>query len=143
MPTAPGELIRAWFEEVWNQGKEEAVDRFLSPDFLSCGLPTEDRQPVRGPEGFKLLYRRLRGAFPDIKVELVHVLAEGDMAAAHCHLKGTHTGDTLGVPATGKTVDFRGVVLVKTRGDKIIEGHNYFDFLGMFHQIGLLPPMRI
>ena len=136
MPT-PEELLRAWFDGVWRRGDEAAIDRLLHPQGLVHGLPTPDGQPIRGPEQFKPFYRRFRSAFPDIAIELRHVVTQGDLAVAHCRVRGTHTGEGLDVPATHRRVEFEGFAMCRAAGDKVAEAFNCFDFLGMYHQLGV------
>jgi predicted ester cyclase len=135
MPT-PESLLRAWFDGVWGQADETAIDRLLHADGLIHGLPTPDGTPLRGPEQFKPFYRAFRAAFPDIAIELRHVVAQGDLAVAHCLVRATHTGDGLGVPPTGRTVTFEGFAMCRAAGDRVAEAFNCFDFLGMYRQLG-------
>jgi predicted SnoaL-like aldol condensation-catalyzing enzyme len=121
MSPTPDALIRQWFEELWNQGKEDTIDRLMAPETVVHGLPTPDGQPLRGPEAFKPFFHAFRGAFPDLRVTVVRTVAQGDTVAAHCHTTGTH--------------------LAHTRGDKLIEGWNCFDFLALYQQLGVLPQM--
>jgi steroid delta-isomerase-like uncharacterized protein len=141
MSPTPDALIRQWFEELWNQGKEDTIDRLMAPETVVHGLPTPDGQPLRGPEAFKPFFHAFRGAFPDLRVTVVRTVAQGDTVAAHCHTTGTHLAHTLGFDATGKPVDFWGMCIVRTRGDKLIEGWNCFDFLALYQQLGVLPQM--
>jgi steroid delta-isomerase-like uncharacterized protein len=141
MSPTPEALIRQWFEELWNQGKEDTIDRLMTPETVVHGLPTPDGKPIRGPGAFKPFFHAFRGAFPDLRVTVVRTVAQGDTVAAHCHTTGTHLSHTLGIDATGKQVDFWGMCIVRTRGDKVIEGWNCFDFLALYQQLGVLPQM--
>jgi len=138
MPDAPDIMIRRWFEEVWNQKREDTIDRMIAPQALVHGLPTPDNRPLRGPDEFKALYRQFRNAFPDLTVIVERTVREGEFVAAYCRCTGTHRGDGLGVPASGNAVDFMGMVIVKAAGDQFIEGWNCFDFLTCYEQIGIV-----
>lgn len=136
-PTADA-VVRAWFEEVWNQGRVQSIDRILAADAVAHGLPGG---PAQGPAAFRPVFELFRGAFPDIHIDVERTVTEGDVVAAYCHVTGTHTGDTLGIPATGKRVDFHGVTITRIADGTIREGWNCFDFLTMYQQLGTMPPM--
>jgi steroid delta-isomerase-like uncharacterized protein len=142
MQATPDVLIRQWFEELWNQGREETIDRLLAPGAKVFGLPTPDNRPLSGPDEFKPFFRRFHDAFPDVRVTVVRTVTEGDLVAAHCQVRGTHLGDTLGTPATGRVVEFSGMCFVRAAGGQLVEGWNSFDFLTCYQQIGLLPQLE-
>ena len=128
-------FIRRWFEEVWNKGREEAIDEMFAEDGIAHGLADETGATLRGPAGFKPFFRNFRGAFPDIKVIVEDTVAEGDQVAARCTLRATHTGDNLGFAATHKPLDITGIAIVRVRDGKIVEAWNNFDFMGMSRQL--------
>lgn len=140
MSKMPEALVNQWFEELWNQGREDAIDRLLAPNALVHGL-TPDGKPLIGPEAFRPFFKRFHGAFPDIRVTIDRLVRENDLVAAHCRVAGTHSGNTLGVKATGLRVAFTGICIVRTNGRQLIEGWNAFDFLTCFQQIGALPQL--
>ena len=137
MPATPESILRAWFDGVWGRGDEATIDQLLHADGLIHGLPTPDGQPIRGPEQFKPFYRAFRSAFPDIAIELRHVVTQGDLCVAHCLVRATHTGDGLDLPATGRPVVIEGFAMCRAAGDKVAEAFNCFDFLGMYRQLGV------
>jgi hypothetical protein len=79
------------------------------------GLSGADGAQLRGPDGFKPYFRAVRGALGDLRVDIKRVVTEGDICVAHCHVRARHTGESLGGPATGRPVDFWGMVMVKVR----------------------------
>jgi steroid delta-isomerase-like uncharacterized protein len=131
-------LIHRWFEEVWNKGREEAIDELFAEDGIAHGLADEAGQALRGPEEFKPFFRKFRDAFPDIQVIIEDCISEGDKVAARCRVRAQHTGEGLGVAATGNAVEFTGMSIVHIRDGKIVEGWNNFDFMRLFQQIGAL-----
>jgi len=133
MATRADAVIREWFEHLWNQKREDTIDRLLAPGATVDGLPA----PIRGPEGFKPFYRAFRDAFPDIRVEVVRTITEGNMVAAHCQVTGRRAPDAGGAP--GAPVEFWGMVIVRVDDGKIAEAWNSFDFLGLYQQLGLMP----
>jgi steroid delta-isomerase-like uncharacterized protein len=137
----PDIVVREWFEQVWTQQREEAVDRLMAPDALVHDLPTPDGAPMRGPEAFKPFHRKFVAAFPDICIDVTRTLVDGDMVAAHCRVKVTHGGDGLGMMATGRTATISGICIARVQNGQIVEGWNSFDFLSLYQQLGLLPAM--
>jgi steroid delta-isomerase-like uncharacterized protein len=127
--------MRTWFDEVWTQGREQTIQRLLAADAVAHGLPGG---PARGHDAFRTVFTTFRGAFPDIRIDVERTVTEGEMVAAYCHVTGTHTGNTLGIPATGKRVDFHGVTIARIVDGTIREGWNCFDFLTMYQQLGAI-----
>jgi steroid delta-isomerase-like uncharacterized protein len=138
MSVQPDAVIRSWFEQAWNQKKDDTIDRLLATDVVVHGLPGG---PMRGPASFRPLYDSFRGAFPDIHITVERTITQGDFVAAHCRVTGTHSGDALGVPATGRRVDFQGIVMARVGDGQLREGWNCFDFLTMYQQLGVVPPI--
>ena len=131
-------LIQRWFEEVWNQGNEKAIDELLAEDGVIHGLVDASGNPVRGLKGFHEFHRQFRGAFPDIHVSVDDIIAEGDRVVARCSVRGRHTGENLGFAPTDAPVQFGGVAIVRISYGKIVEAWNHFDFLEMNKQLGVL-----
>jgi len=131
-------LIRRWFEEVWNKGREEAIDEMFAEDGIVHGLSDEGEAPLRGATGFKPFFRKFRGAFPDIEVIVEDTVSEGDKVAARCTVRGKHQSDSLGIAATQQPMEITGMAMVRVRDGKIVEAWNNFDFMTMFKQLGAL-----
>ena len=134
----PKDLVRRWFEEVWNKGREEAIDEMFAEDGIAHGLADETGEPLRGASGFKPFFRSFRGAFPDIEVIVEDAIAEGDKVAARCRVRATHAGDGLGFAATQRPMEITGMTFARVRDGKIVEAWNNFDFMAMFQQLGTL-----
>lgn len=131
-------LLRRWFEEVWNKGRADAIEEMFAADGIAHGLSDDSGNPLRGPNDFKPFHETFRGAFPDIEVVVEDVIAEGDLVAARCSVRGKHTGDHLGVAATNAPVQFTGMTIARIRDGKIVEAWNNFDFMKMNKQIGVI-----
>ena len=137
----PETVVTRWFKEVWTEGREEVIDELMASDAMIHDLPTPDGQPMCGCDAFRPFYRRFRSAFPDIEVKVVRTIADGEYIAVHCRVKASHGGDSLGVAATGRPVDFSGMAIARVRDGQIVEGWNCFDFLTLYQQLGMLPAM--
>lgn len=133
MSASPDAIIRQWFQEVWNERREEAIDRLMAPGARVHGL---SGGVIDGPEGFKPFYRVFCGAFADLRVEVSQTVVEGDRVAALCHVTGLHAGDALGGKATGRAIDLWGTTFGRVKDGRIVEGWNTFDFLTMYQQMG-------
>ena len=131
MPMTPDAVVRSWFQEIWNEGREDAIDRLADPNFSAHGAPT-----LRSTEEFKVLYRQFRQALTDIEVTVERTVTDGEYCAGYCRVKGRHTGDGFGGAPSNQVVEFDGVVLALVRDGRIVEGWNCFDFLSMYQQIG-------
>jgi len=127
-------LVRRWFEEVWNKGREAAIDEMLAEHCLVHGLGND----IRGPEEFKRFHSAYRSAFPDIAIHIDHIVAEGDIVAVSWRCTGTHRGNGLGFAATGRKVQLNGMSFVRIEQGRLVEGWNSFDQLGMLQQIGVV-----
>jgi steroid delta-isomerase-like uncharacterized protein len=138
MSMQPEAVMRTWFEEVWNQGREDAIDRLFAADGLAHGLPGG---PLRGPAAFRAIFNTFRGAFPDIRITVERTVTQGEFVAAHCRVTGTYRNATLGIAPTDQRVDFQGVTIARIVDGQFREGWNCFDFLAMYQQLGAIPPM--
>ncbi|HEX8748739.1 MAG TPA: ester cyclase [Pyrinomonadaceae bacterium] len=132
------ELVQRWFEEVWNQGRADAIDEMFAEDGIAHGLADETGVPLRGTSAFREFHRKFRGAFPDIVVTVEDTVAEGDKIAARCSVRAVHAGDDLGFAATQMPMEITGMTIVRVKNGKIAEAWNNFDFMSMFRQLGAL-----
>jgi steroid delta-isomerase-like uncharacterized protein len=115
-----------------NQAKEKIL---MSDNYHHPGLP-----PVpSGPEGYKQLVAMYRGAFPDLNITMVEMIAEGDKVVARWTAQGTNTGEMMGMPPTGKTFNATGMNMFRISGGKVAEVWTNFDDLGMMQQLGIIP----
>jgi len=142
MSNSNREVALAWFEQAWNAGDESAIDRLMAPSAKFHGLPIADAPPIIGPAAFKPLFREFRQAFPDLNIQLLRIVCEGDLVASHCLVSGTHTGAGPGpsVQATGLPIRFFGMAFAVVQNGQIQEGWNCFDFSSMYQQLGVAPP---
>ena len=130
------QLARRFYEDFWTRGNADAADDLVAEDLVHEQFP--EGWPA-GREGFKRLVRTWRAAFPDMRETVSQVLSDGDWVVARFTLRGTHRGDFYGIPATNKTVEARGVDLLRFRDGLIAEWIYCEDALGVFAQLGALP----
>jgi len=131
-------VVRRWFEEVWNQGREASIDELFPAEGVAHGLGDSEAD-VHGPAEFKLFAANIRGSIPDVRIEVEDIVCEGDRVAVRIVLRGTHTGHGLGVAPTGGKVSIQGIIIVRLVDGQIVEGWNSYDQLGLLRQVGALP----
>ena len=128
-------LVRRFFEELWNQGNLVVADELLAPEHLHH-FPGED---IHGPDGVKHLISGLRSAFPDFHLSTDDVIAEADQVVMRFTIRGTHQGEGMGLPPTGKRVVYTGIDIFRISGGKIVERWGEVDMLGLLQQLGVVP----
>ena len=93
-------------------------------------------EPVHGRDGFLGMYMGfIKPAFPDQHITVEFDVASGDKIAAQLHWTATHTGEFVGIPATGRTIDVHGTGIFRIVDDKIAEVWVQEDFLGIYQQL--------
>ena len=132
-------LVRRVYEEAINRGNMAVVDELNSPNYVAHdpGFP----QPVRGPEGLKQYFMVFRSAFPDVHITIEDMIAEGDTIAVRQTSRGTHQGDLMGMPPTGKQVTVTGIAIHKIANGKFVESWINADNLGLLQQLGVIPAL--
>ena len=119
--------------EAINSGDYAAFDEVVAPDCAD-----HDPAPVQGagPGGFRDLFTELRSAFPDLRVDVDHLTAtENDVVLAYT-LTGTHHGLFMGIEATGRPVEVRGVQIGRFRDGQLVERWGTSNKLGILRQLG-------
>lgn len=132
------ELVRRWFEEVWNKGRVDAIDEMFDANGIAHGLSDDPSRPITGPAEFRPFHTVFREAFPNMMIVVEDMVAEGDRVAARCSVRAKHEGQFLGRAATQSPVEFTGMTIVRIDNGKIVESWNNFDFMNLHRQLGLL-----
>ncbi|WP_165233807.1 ester cyclase [Aquisphaera insulae] len=128
-------LARRWFEEVWNQRRTDHIDEFVTDQSICHS----ESGPLRSKQEFKeRVHDVLLSAFPDLTVTVEGTVAEGDAVVVRWSVRGTHLGDGLGFPATGKEVDFRGMSWLAFADGKVLESWDSWNQGGLMQT--LCPP---
>jgi steroid delta-isomerase-like uncharacterized protein len=120
-----------WFEELWNQHRSDVIDELLTPESVGH----MEGGDVVGGELFKQVYADFLAAFPDIRVDVESVLAEGDEVAVRWYASGRHSGDGFGVKATHEHVSFRGVTWIRCQDGKFVEGWDCWNQQGLVQRL--------
>ena len=127
------------FVQVWGQGSLDTIDELAAPNF-SVYYPLL-RETVHGPEAFKQVLMGIHTGLPDVEVVSENEIAEGDQVAVRWTMHGTHTGELLGIPPTGRQVTLTGIAIYRLSDGKIVEERGEEDALGFMQQLGVIPSM--
>jgi predicted ester cyclase len=125
MPDKNSTLTYRWMQEVWNDGREDAIDEMMDANAVIHGI---EEIKDRGAESFKQFFRNFKSQFPQLHVEVEDVVAQGDCETSRCIVDATTT--------SGQKVYFTGMTFVRIQNGRIIEGWNNFDFMTMYKQLG-------
>lgn len=141
-PAQQRAIAKRYYDEILNDANLDTIDELMAAEFLFT-IPTHP-DPYHGPQGFKDLVTMLHGAFPDVHLDVQHLLVEGETVVGHWIGSGTHTGGPLhtvkgDIPPSGKHFVIDGVSWLKIRDGKIIESLANEDTLSLLHQIGVIP----
>lgn len=131
-------LAERFNDEVLSQGKVEVIDELVHDDLVEH-MEFPGVEP--GKAGLPQFVKIFRDAFPDLKVTTDAVIVEGDEVWVQSTTTGTHKGEFMGIPATGKKVSVLGFDRVKTKDGKAIEHWGMTDDLAMMTQLGVVPEM--
>ncbi len=128
-------LVHRFLEEVIGKGNLAVADELLAPTYTYHAPGME----VQSPAAMKQVFTMLRTAFPDWYETVEDLFAEGDKVVFRVIGHGTHQGDFMGIPPTGKRVTMHGIDIVRLEGGKLAEHWAIFDQLGMMQQLGVIP----
>ena len=128
-------LNRRIFEAIGNKNLD-ALDELIAADTVDHVLPPE---LPPGLDGQKAFIGMFISAFPDIKMTVEDEIAEGDKVVTRWTAAGTHTGELMGIPATGKQVTMKGVDINRFSGGKNVEHWGQLDQMGLMQQLGVIP----
>jgi predicted ester cyclase len=123
------DVVRRFYAEVINGRALEPIDRLLGPGFVHNG-------EVRGREGQKAAVQAFLDAFDPLHHEILLLVAEGDLVAAHQRWTGTHVGEFAGIGATGREVAFHSTAILRVGDGSIVEATDVVDTGELMAQLG-------
>jgi steroid delta-isomerase-like uncharacterized protein len=132
-PTANVELVRAGFE-AFNSGDADACLAHVAPDLVInlAELP----EPQHGQDVWRQGFEMMHGAFPDLEAHVEDIFGAGDKVAVRVRFRGTHTGEFLGFPATGRTVEYVSHEFYRVADGLVAEEWICSDMASLFQQLG-------
>ena len=126
-----------FYSKVWdiaiNEGKPEVLDTAYAPNVV---LHTDPE--IKGVADAKAYYANYVTGFSNREFIVKEIFAQGNKLTKYWQFKGTHTGDFMGIPATGKKVDVIGCTIATIENGKITEERDFFDNLDFLKQLGLI-----
>ena len=129
-------IVRQFVEEAQSQGNLGAIDEFMIPEFVDhSAFP--GFSPNR--EGVRQLFGALRAAFPDLQAIIHDQVAEGDKVVTRKTLHGTHQGEFMGIPPTGKQVAFGIIDILRLADSQLTDHWCEIDLLGLLQQLDAMP----
>jgi steroid delta-isomerase-like uncharacterized protein len=130
------ELAERYAAEVWNEGRLAIADELFTMDHRYHDPMLPDLGP--GPDGVRERVGAFLEGMPDAVVAVEDWVEDRDAVVARWTWAGTHTGDLLGMPPTGRRASATGMHLFRTSGDRIAETWVSYDALGLLTQLGLV-----
>jgi steroid delta-isomerase-like uncharacterized protein len=130
-------VVRRYVDELLNGHRLERAGDILAPDFVGYfpGTPA----PVRGVDGWRQHFGGFLAAFPDYAETPEDLIVEDGAAAARITFGGTHRGDLMGIPPTGRTIEVGGMAILHVRAGQLAAQWAAADLLGLLHQLGGMP----
>jgi steroid delta-isomerase-like uncharacterized protein len=128
-------VVRRYIEE-WNKQNPAGVEELVAPEWVAHGTP-----PGSSPDlaGLKQAFPAFFTAFPDLHFVVEDMIAEGDKVVARVTMRGTHRGDFMGIPPTGKQVSNTGIEISRIEDGKLVETWVNRDDLSFLQQLGAIP----
>src|SRR5262249_6369864 len=118
------QLVRRWFDEVWNQSRRETIFDLFDQE---CVLH-EGHTPIRGPQEFAAFHDRIRDQFDYIRIEPGVAVAEGDLVSIRWNLSAVHKG-------TGKRTVATGISIARVKDGRFVEAWQNWDEAGVAAQL--------
>jgi steroid delta-isomerase-like uncharacterized protein len=140
MPTDNKAIVRRLYDEVWNKRRLEVVDQLISPSHALNDPLASDSQV--GPKLYKQRVVEFTNGFPDLRFKIEDMIAEMGKVVASWTFSGTHKGEFMEIPATGKNVSVEGIRIHHITNGKILDSYARWDALGLLRQLGDASPLR-
>jgi len=126
------EVLHGIYEAI-NTGNLALLDKFVAPGYV------EHSEGFQGVEPFRQQVAAFRAAFPDLRVAIEDVLTDGDRFASRTMVTGTHTGDLMGMPATGKRISVEAVDIGRVHDGQAAERWGGLNMYALLTQLGVIP----
>jgi len=128
------ELVRKFYQEVWNERKAQCVEKYLSPSHALVDPNAIDTKT--GPEAYKEVVTRFMRAFSNLKFEVQEMVCEKDKVVASWMISGVHSGEYNGMAPTNKKLTVEGISIHQIADGKIMDTYSVWDTLGLMKKVG-------
>ncbi len=129
-------ILKRFWDEGFNQVDTKAISEFVAVDYHNHDMAPGEQNGIAGLLQFM---RLTHTAFPDMRVIADKIVAEGDVVVTRWSVTGTHKGEFMGVPPTGRPITITGLAMHRIENSQIKEGWNNWDALGLLQQVGAIP----
>jgi steroid delta-isomerase-like uncharacterized protein len=120
-------VVQRYWDGKWNERRPEILDELQTPDVIYHGTS----ETINGVEEYKQTYNGYRSAMHDTRIEIVELIAEGDLVMSHVVLQGIHNGELGGIPPSGNEISISAFTVFRLVDGKISEEWEIFDQLGI------------
>lgn len=121
---------------------DREMDQFNTDNFSPDVVMHAEPEDVIGIEGMRDHYAAYHIGFPGFEFRILDIFGQGDKLVKHWHFRGTHSGEFLGIPATGRVVELEGITIVEMKNGRIVSERAFMDKLSMFAQLGVVADPR-
>ena len=124
---------REW--EAWSKGDFEAFKEVVAPEYV-YHMPSGSTKSLSREETIEM-GKMVHNGFPDVIFSIEEMFAVGDRVISRYTMRGTHQGETQGIPATGNKIEISGIMINRIEKGKVVEDREEADMLGLMQQLGM------
>ena len=136
MHAANKQIVLDFYRQVMSEGKTDLAGKYISPAYQDHNAPPH---AAAGVAGLLAHVHGIKNTFPDFQMQCHEAVAEGEWVAVRVTAEGTHTGEWMGIPATGNKIYLKGINLDRVVDGLIVEHYGEADTVAMLMQMGLDP----
>jgi steroid delta-isomerase-like uncharacterized protein len=129
-------LVRAVYDEVFNAGKTDQLEKYITPTAVEHQLMPGQTAPQNVIANLKVFVAAFRTAFPDLKVQVLDIIGEGDKVVARCLMTGTQKGEFMGLPPSNKPIAVEFIDILRFEQGKCVEHWGLSDDAKLMQQLG-------
>jgi len=134
----PGQQLAETYLSMLNNHDPDLVDRFVADEYRNHNAFVAD-----GREANRQFWTVFFAALPDVSVTMEDLVISGDRVVGRFVYRGTHTGDLMGIPASGNPVEMRSIDIWRVKDGMFVEHWDELNLLEVFQQVGAIPPLGV